>query len=359
MSVLAIVYGLMILTCPNCATRYVIPDTAIGAEGRQVRCANCKHSWFQEAAEFKTGPIKIQDVETPPVNIAPKSIQEQAIRQNEMMDQKTAQSHSGVTDDHITAAATSGPIAQTTAHNKTGNLNSESGDSSAGPAITSQRDTSSDTSGPDTSGPDGSLHIAEGSKTPSKSNTINDSENLFSNMDQKPAFMNERSAPKEQNEYAQALASPPPAPFDHQPPFKPRRNPAKLWTIAAIIFAFVIGVAAMATWYSGALDGSLSSNSTSSRLEVTVNSNEMNETSDGRRFFVASGTIINPTSETLDIPDMIATLMDDDDREIYSWEIPAPADALAPGAKIEFSGAARDNVPRAATVVAVAWKETP
>lgn len=354
MSVLAIVYGLMILTCPNCATRYVIPDTAIGAEGRQVRCANCKHSWFQEAAEFKTGPIKIQDVETPPVNIAPKSIQEQAIRQNEMMDQKTAQSHSGVTDDHITAAATSGPIAQTTAHNKTGNLNSESGDSRAGPAITSQRDTSSDTSGPD-----GSLHIAEGSKTPSKSNTINDSENLFSNMDQKPAFMNERSVPIEQNEYAQALASPPPAPFDHQPPFKPRRNPAKLWTIAAIIFAFVIGVTAMATWYSGALDGSLSSNSTSSRLEVTVNSNEMNETSDGRRFFVASGTIINPTSETLDIPDMIATLMDDDDREIYSWEIPAPADALAPGAKIEFSGAARDNVPRAATVVAVAWKETP
>lgn len=41
----------MILTCPACAMRYLVPDTAIGPKGRQVRCANCRHSWHQDAAE--------------------------------------------------------------------------------------------------------------------------------------------------------------------------------------------------------------------------------------------------------------------------------------------------------------------
>jgi predicted Zn finger-like uncharacterized protein len=38
----------MILECTECHARYLVPDSAIGATGRTVRCANCRHSWFQE-----------------------------------------------------------------------------------------------------------------------------------------------------------------------------------------------------------------------------------------------------------------------------------------------------------------------
>ena len=44
--------GRMIIACPACATRYVVPDSAIGVDGRTVRCAKCRHSWFQAGPEI-------------------------------------------------------------------------------------------------------------------------------------------------------------------------------------------------------------------------------------------------------------------------------------------------------------------
>lgn len=35
----------MILTCPECASRYVVDGTRIGAQGRTVRCASCSATW--------------------------------------------------------------------------------------------------------------------------------------------------------------------------------------------------------------------------------------------------------------------------------------------------------------------------
>jgi len=52
-------FVVMILTCPNCSTQYVVKDGAIPPQGRQVRCASCKHSWHQDpdaSAEPETAP---------------------------------------------------------------------------------------------------------------------------------------------------------------------------------------------------------------------------------------------------------------------------------------------------------------
>ncbi len=53
----------MILNCPECNARYVVPDVAISSGGRKVRCANCGHSWHVDT-HAKT---PAQTSKTPPV----------------------------------------------------------------------------------------------------------------------------------------------------------------------------------------------------------------------------------------------------------------------------------------------------
>ncbi|MFN3700438.1 MAG: zinc-ribbon domain-containing protein [Alphaproteobacteria bacterium] len=37
----------MILTCPNCTTRFLLPALTLAPDGRKVRCTNCYEVWFQ------------------------------------------------------------------------------------------------------------------------------------------------------------------------------------------------------------------------------------------------------------------------------------------------------------------------
>lgn len=45
----------MIITCPNCQTKYQVTYEAIGSAGRKVQCASCNQSW-QQAAVFENKP---------------------------------------------------------------------------------------------------------------------------------------------------------------------------------------------------------------------------------------------------------------------------------------------------------------
>src|SRR6185369_5835121 len=39
----------VVIACPHCGTRYQVPYATLGANGRDVQCAQCGRSWHAEA----------------------------------------------------------------------------------------------------------------------------------------------------------------------------------------------------------------------------------------------------------------------------------------------------------------------
>jgi predicted Zn finger-like uncharacterized protein len=54
----------MIVSCPNCSTRYTLSESSVGANGRKVKCAKCGHIWWQRAVEDDLFAADLSDAPT-------------------------------------------------------------------------------------------------------------------------------------------------------------------------------------------------------------------------------------------------------------------------------------------------------
>ncbi len=258
----------MIIACPACATRYAVPDSAIGVEGRTVRCAKCKHSWFQDGPELETAPAVSPApavVETP-APVAPEPVAEVE-----------------------PIASAPEPVEETKAEP---------------PRPTHYDDT------------DGTAFADEG-----------------------------------------------PSSFDFAPPFRPRRNWARIGTIAAIVFAAVtLGLAAVVAW-AGLPDWVPVARPTFAQaqkdlvLDFPPKRQDRRTLPNGTEYFGASGTVSNVGRETRSVPTILIVLRDKRDRVVYSWEVVPNKRELAPGETITINEAVTD-VPKAAKSAEIGWKPT-
>ncbi|APG61509.1 hypothetical protein LPB140_00130 [Sphingorhabdus lutea] len=308
----------MLLNCPSCATKYVVPDNAIGVNGRQVRCANCKHSWFQQGPELAARTDAPEMAQNPPIPPAPK-----------VAAPKVAAP---------TIATQETPQQQATQHDAAQQQTQQQ--------LTQQHET-----------PPPAPSIQDEQNRPSQQAVFEEITKIKEKLS-RPKGEDNFQGENDQDigQVAQHMQDVSVSHFSHEPPFKPRRNPAKLWTIAAIIFALIIAGAAGALAYFGPPSFFTQYSQKEPDLKIVLPKNfKHGETGDGTKYFIASGTIVNPTSKKVDIPVMIVTLRDAKGIKVHQWEMNPPVAQLAPGATVDFSEAQLD-VPRRATKLFISWK---
>jgi hypothetical protein len=135
--------------------------------------------------------------------------------------------------------------------------------------------------------------------------------------------------------------------FAHEPPFRPRRNPARLLTIAAAAFA-VLALAVIAAVYLigpprlGAMTGA--SSRTPLGIEGTIARQQL---ASGNSLLTVNGRVWNPGGKPQRVPPIQVELRDAAGAAVSSWSISPPVSELQPGQSATFSNTEIDVPPTA------------
>ncbi|WP_366557163.1 FxLYD domain-containing protein [Novosphingobium sp. PASSN1] len=149
--------------------------------------------------------------------------------------------------------------------------------------------------------------------------------------------------------------------FDHQPPFRPRRNTAKLWTIAGITFALLVAVlVALAAWlglprWLPAAHATFGAGNPDLALSFPSERQDRRTLPNGTEYFGASGTVTNVGKQPQDVPPILIVLRDAKDKVVYTWDVTPPREMLKPGESVTINEAVTD-VPKSAKVAEIGWK---
>ena len=164
-----------------------------------------------------------------------------------------------------------------------------------------------------------------------------------------------------EEDYAEPVVEEEYSSFVHQPPFRPRRNMLRLWTIAAAVFAlFALGTV-FAVSYWGLPDWVPVSKPTFGLgqqdlvLDFPQAKQDRRQLPNGTEFFGASGSVTNVGRETRSVPSILIVLRDAKNRVVYTWEVAPPKRSLAPGESVSINEAVTD-VPKSAKFAEFGWK---
>lgn len=172
-----------------------------------------------------------------------------------------------------------------------------------------------------------------------------------------PAF--DYVSPPRREEY---VSAPPAGSFDDEPVTRPRRNPLKLWTWAATIFALLAAGAILAIttyglpeWVPASSGPTFARANPALRLDFPPDRQERRQLPNGTEYFGVNGTITNVGENAERVPPILIVLRDEAEEVVFSWEVVPPQSSLAPGESVNVTEAVTD-VPATARFADIGWK---